>query len=488
MVNSHSILGQVTLFTGSNMFTSTKFGRKFRANGIGNFLEFFDFSMVGTLSDILGVNFFPPEMSAPTRLFASLAIYGAAFVMRPFGGILLGYIGDKVDRERALEISIGSMVLASFFIGCLPTYAQWGEGATVLLLLLRLVQGLACGGEVVGSFISTLESTPKSRSFWGGAIKATGNLGSAAGIGFVTLLRNVMSPRTLYAWGWRLPFFAGTVVGILGLYLRMRLRRRLVKERAQASYATLMQTGHVGTKVEVEAEAGYGDGLGSAHSATLHFATHGSRDQLLDWALSASKSSQASHAAGGTTYTLKAKGTEEEGEGDGEGEKCGQHSTCHGPAGLLTRFPSMDSVISHADPRPPAPSKSNSWSNGCLASSDSWCNGCLASPVMQVLIRYPLRVVSVVPIAALWACGYYTLCVWCVPVCLSSTLSLCSSAPLPLCSSAPLPPCVPLYLCDFHNNTCASSVRVRVRIPLYLCDFNNTTCASEAPVVTLTLT
>lgn len=152
---------------------AASFGRKFRANGIGNFLEFLDFSIVGTLSDVFATNFFSPSLSGPTRLFASLAIYGAAFVMRPFGGILLGHIGDKYGRERALEISIAWMVAASFLIGVLPTYQQVGETSTVCLLLLRLVQGLACGGEVVGSFISTLESTSKSRAYWGGCIKVS---------------------------------------------------------------------------------------------------------------------------------------------------------------------------------------------------------------------------------------------------------------------------------------------------------------------------
>jgi MHS family proline/betaine transporter-like MFS transporter len=123
-------------------------------------------------------------------LIKALSVFAAAFVMRPIGGVVMGAIGDTFGRKRALEISIALMLLPSFLIGCLPTFHQIGWTATALLVFLRLLQGLAAGGELVGAFIYTIESTKgRNRGFWGGSCKATGNLGSSIGIGTASILR-----------------------------------------------------------------------------------------------------------------------------------------------------------------------------------------------------------------------------------------------------------------------------------------------------------
>lgn len=112
--------------------------------------------------------------------------------MRFSGGIIIGWIGDTVGRQRALEISIGLMLLPSFFIGCLPSYHHIGWPATALLVFLRLLQGIAVGGELVGAFIYTIEATNgKDRGFWGGACKATGNFGTSLGMGAAVALRYI---------------------------------------------------------------------------------------------------------------------------------------------------------------------------------------------------------------------------------------------------------------------------------------------------------
>lgn len=164
-------------------------------------------------------------------LLKSLAVFGVAFVMRPLGGMLIGWIGDTAGRRRALEVSIVLMLFPSFLIGCLPSYAQIGWCAPVLLVLLRCLQGLAAGGEIVGAYIYTIEATEGVRKgFWGGACKATGNLGTSLGIGLVTALRLNLPHDKLYSWGWRIPFWTGLVFGVIGVWVRSSLARHHAAE------------------------------------------------------------------------------------------------------------------------------------------------------------------------------------------------------------------------------------------------------------------
>ena len=123
------------------------FYKKFTAMAIGNILEFFDFASFGAFADIIGEQFFP-EGNPTIQLLESLCVFGAAFVMRPIGGAVIGWVGDTWGRKRALEISIGLMLFPSLLMGCLPNFAMIGYTATFFLVILRLLQGLACGGEV----------------------------------------------------------------------------------------------------------------------------------------------------------------------------------------------------------------------------------------------------------------------------------------------------------------------------------------------------
>ena len=198
---------------------------RFAANALGNFLEFLDFASFGAVADAISVNFFKSDQNSSTRLLESLAIFGVAFVMRPLGGILIGYIGDVFGRSLALKASVSLMVLPSFLIGCLPSYTQAGRLSVVMLVILRLLQGVAAGGEVVGAFVHTLENSPhKSSCFWGGTIKASGNLGSATGLGLTALLRRFLSYDQFLSWGWRIPFWCGLPIGILCLWMRYQLQ------------------------------------------------------------------------------------------------------------------------------------------------------------------------------------------------------------------------------------------------------------------------
>lgn len=121
--------------------TNDYFSMKFLGMAIGNVLEYYDFAIFGAFADVFAEQFFPPDKSEAAFL-SSLAVFGVAFLMRPFGGVIMGYIGDTISRKRALEISIALMLFPSFIIGCLPTYATAGWCSTFLLIIMRMFQGM----------------------------------------------------------------------------------------------------------------------------------------------------------------------------------------------------------------------------------------------------------------------------------------------------------------------------------------------------------
>ena len=199
------------------------FGKAIVAVGIGNALEWFDFAIFGALVDIIGFHFFPADHGGAALMF-SFALYGTAFLMRPLGGILIGHLGDSFGRKHALELSISLMVIPSFLMGCLPTFQSAGYIATILLVCLRMLQGLAVGGEMIGAYIYTVEgSPPEKRGFWGGVCKGTALAGTVMGMALVTSLREVLSNDAMYQWGWRVPFLSSLVLGLVGLYFRAHL-------------------------------------------------------------------------------------------------------------------------------------------------------------------------------------------------------------------------------------------------------------------------
>lgn len=193
------------------------------AIGIGNALEWFDFSIFGGLADIIGFHFFPAHHEG-SALLDSFGVYCTSFFMRPLGGILMGYIGDRYGRKYALIISVLMMIIPSFLIGCLPTFASWGIVSTILLLILRLIQGVAVGGEMVGSLIFTVEASEGvNRGLWGSVCMASAMGGIALGSTYIAILRESMSQELLYKWGWRLPFLTSVILGVIALYLRMNI-------------------------------------------------------------------------------------------------------------------------------------------------------------------------------------------------------------------------------------------------------------------------
>jgi MFS transporter, MHS family, proline/betaine transporter len=213
------------------------------AIGVGNALEWFDFAIFGALADVIGFHFFPSDYKN-SALLSSFSVYCSAFFMRPLGGMVMGWIGDKYGRKVALELSIFCMVVPSFLMGCLPTFSQIGYSASAVLIFLRLLQGLAVGGEMIGAYIYTIEACEsRDCGYWGGVCKATALTGTVIGMAFVTLLRELLTPSDLYQWGWRIPFLSSMLVGSIGIYLRSYLHESEAFVRYKQHHAaTLQQT------------------------------------------------------------------------------------------------------------------------------------------------------------------------------------------------------------------------------------------------------
>lgn len=194
--------------------------RALLAGALGNVLEWYDFAAYGFLAAIFAKNFFP-DSDAFVGLIAAFGVFAASFVMRPVGGIVFGHIGDRYGRRQALFISAAMMTASTVAIGLLPTYASIGALAPLLLLLLRLLQGLSIGGEYTTSAIFLAENAKVRRrgliaSFAGCGASGGTLLGSMVGAATATL----MSTDDLIAWGWRIPFLLGILLGGFTLYLR----------------------------------------------------------------------------------------------------------------------------------------------------------------------------------------------------------------------------------------------------------------------------
>ena len=192
---------------------------------IGNVLEWYDFSVYGYFAVSIGHHFFPSE-NPTTSLLAAFGVFAAGFLMRPVGAVLFGHIGDNWSRERALSLSVLAMAVPTFLIGVIPDYQQIGVTASVLLVLLRLAQGISVGGEYTTSIVFVVEkSIPHRRGFMGTWCLFGTCAGTLLGSAIATLLTSVLPRDVMRAWGWRLPFIFGLAIGIVGLYIRRDLER-----------------------------------------------------------------------------------------------------------------------------------------------------------------------------------------------------------------------------------------------------------------------
>jgi MHS family proline/betaine transporter-like MFS transporter len=194
------------------------------AGVVGNLLEWYDFSIYGFFAVQIGATFFHTGDKVSQTL-AAFGVFAMGFLTRPLGSIIVGHIGDRYGRTTALTISIVGMAASTVGMGLLPGYATIGAAAPILLTLLRMLQGLAVGGEASIAGVFMIEQAPHGRRALAGAIGGVGNgLGIQAGSLTALALAGSLSPEELADWGWRIPFLLGLVVGIGGFIIRRALR------------------------------------------------------------------------------------------------------------------------------------------------------------------------------------------------------------------------------------------------------------------------
>lgn len=211
--------------------------RQLAAAAVGNVLEYYDFTVFAFLAGTLAQKFFPGDNEV-AGLLASFAAFGVGFLARPLGGIVIGRIGDRQGRKTALLITIFGMALGTIGIGLLPTFDQVGVLAPVLLVALRLVQGLAAGGEWGGATAFIVESAPPDRrGLYGGIGQAS--IASATLVGSVVAaaLTVAFTPQQMADWAWRVPFLLGALLLAVGFYMRRNIEETPAFEAAQGAPA-----------------------------------------------------------------------------------------------------------------------------------------------------------------------------------------------------------------------------------------------------------
>jgi len=197
--------------------------RAVKAAALGNAMEWFDFGVYSYIAVTLGKVFFPSG-NPTAQLLSTFGAFAAAFLVRPLGGMVFGPLGDRIGRQKVLALTMIMMAVGTFAIGLIPSYATLGVGAPILLLAARLVQGFSTGGEYAGASTFIAEYAPdKRRGFLGSWLEFGTLVGYVGGAGLVTLMTALLSSSELTSWGWRIPFLIAGPMGIIGLYLRMRL-------------------------------------------------------------------------------------------------------------------------------------------------------------------------------------------------------------------------------------------------------------------------
>src|SRR6187455_688500 len=176
------------------------------ASSLGTVFEWYDFYLYATLAPFFAALFFPPGNDT-AALLSAFATYAAGFLVRPFGALLFGRIGDLVGRKYTFLVTMTIMGLSTFLVGLLPGYATLGIAAPVILIILRMLQGLALGGEYGGAATYVAEHAPDNRrGYYTSWIQTTATLGLFLSLVVILIVQNIMSKEEFAAWGWRIPF------------------------------------------------------------------------------------------------------------------------------------------------------------------------------------------------------------------------------------------------------------------------------------------
>jgi MFS family permease len=208
------------------------------ASSVGTMIEWYDFYIFGTLATVISPLFYP-KGNDTFAIIAYLSTFAVGFVVRPFGALFFGRIGDLVGRKYAFLITLIIMGGATAVIGLLPTYATIGIAAPILLLLIRILQGLALGGEYGGAAVYVAEHVPdEKRGFYTSFIQITATLGLFVSLFVILVVQNAMTKDSFSDWGWRVPFLVSIFLVGVSLYIRLRMKESPIFQHIKATGMT----------------------------------------------------------------------------------------------------------------------------------------------------------------------------------------------------------------------------------------------------------
>jgi MFS family permease len=210
------------------------------ASSVGTLIEWYDFYLYGVLALFFSKHFFSPDLNPTIAFIASLFVFWTGFLVRPFGAILFGHLGDLIGRKFTFMLTLGLMGAATFFVGLLPGYAVIGALAPILLVTMRVLQGLALGGEYGGAATYIAEHAPDGkRGLYTSWIQTTATMGIVFALLVILVCRLSMGDQTFGDWGWRIPFLLSALLVLLAGYIRLKLEESplfaRLKEQGKAS-------------------------------------------------------------------------------------------------------------------------------------------------------------------------------------------------------------------------------------------------------------
>ena len=208
------------------------------SSSVGTLIEWYDFYIFGSLATIIATKFFPAG-NQTLALLSTLATFAAGFVVRPFGALFFGRLGDLIGRKYTFLVTLVLMGLSTFLIGCIPSYETIGVAAPLLVLLLRLLQGLALGGEYGGAATYVAEHSPaERRGFWTSWIQTTATIGLFVSLGVITVTKGTLSKDAFNDYGWRIPFWVSIIMVGISVVIRMKMKESPLFAKAKAEGKT----------------------------------------------------------------------------------------------------------------------------------------------------------------------------------------------------------------------------------------------------------
>ncbi|MGH9498910.1 MAG: MFS transporter [Terriglobales bacterium] len=215
--------------------------RVIMASSVGTMIEWYDFYIFGSLAAVLALKFYPPGNDTFAYV-AYLATFAVGFLVRPFGALFFGRIGDLVGRKYAFLVTLSIMGFSTFAIGLMPSFTTAGWFAPVVLILIRILQGLALGGEYGGAAVYVGEHVPDNkRGFYTSFIQITATLGLFVSLIVILVTQNAMSKEEFAAWGWRVPFLVSIILVLISLYIRLKMKESPIFAQLKSSGMTSAQ-------------------------------------------------------------------------------------------------------------------------------------------------------------------------------------------------------------------------------------------------------